>query len=89
MSYEGYRELLCVTGHYSAYDAYDDASPVCGVCGQAFRYMHGVDQTNGHDASDPACCNAPVVELGFDDIWREDHYGNRFAMKVKRLAPAR
>lgn len=87
MGYSGFKERLCIDGHYSAVDVWDVDQPAACVCGKAFRYSHGVDQTNGYDESHPSSCRAPKVEVGFDDIWHEDHHGNKYATKRHRYHP--
>jgi hypothetical protein len=87
MGYSGFTELLCLNGHYSGHDAYDDTPPACR-CGAAFRYSHGVDQTNGYDESHESTCRAPKVQIGTEDEWHMDPYLNRYAKVVPLFAPS-
>lgn len=87
MGYSGYREYLCTSGHYSAHDAYESDYNECPRCGASMAYVHGVDQTNGYDESEPYSCNAPKEEIGFDDVWHVDHHGNRYATKLVKFRP--
>ncbi len=94
MSYEGYQEKLCSNGHLShSSDTYGDfiesGSPlVCKFCASPFVFTHSVNETNGIEYDDDGVPYSetipyPFKETGFDDIWKEDHYGNKYA--VKRL----
>ena len=87
MGYSGFREYLCASGHYSTRDAYDDDLSKCPDCGGPLTHYHGVDQTNGYDESEPYSCCAPKEVIGFDDEWRTDHHGNRYAVKKVRFRP--
>lgn len=86
MSYEGYVEYLCERGHLSGADCYDDDLKVCR-CGAPMAFRHAVDQTNGEIDDDPHTMPAPVREIGFDDDWKNDHHGNRYAAKLVRYEP--
>lgn len=54
MSFEGHVNILCVNGHLSVLDAYDDLvwckdpakNYVCGNCGESMAYIQRVDDTN-------------------------------------------
>lgn len=87
MSYEGYTELLCDDGHYSAHDVYAVEIPIVCRCGKPFAYTHGVDQTNGYERGCKATYPAGKVKIGADDIWCEDHHGNRYAIERARYRP--
>lgn len=93
MSYEGYAEYLCVNGHHSSVDAYSDNLRWCNYCGEALRYRHAVDQTNGTSpaSKDPKCYtrSAPKTEIGADLLWRTDKFGNPYATEVFKYKPAR
>ena len=50
MSYEGYVQCLCVSGHYTTVDCYffDNFDTwCCPVCQKALAWRHHVDITNG------------------------------------------
>lgn len=83
MGYNGYTEYLCAKGHYSTCDCRDSLT-ACQTegCDAALTYRHAVDETNGLDENDPAACPAPKKEIGFQDAWHDDHYGNRYATKI-------
>ena len=88
MSYEGYVERLCETGHLSSFDFYpDDEMNVCAQCKKPFVFQHSVDQTNGIECDDdgapyPDTVGYPFEEAGFEDQWHTDHYGNKYATKI-------
>ncbi len=90
MSYEGYEEKLCENGHLSSCDAYKQKNiDTCGFCKKSFVFIHNVDETNGPFYLDdgtphPDTIPYPFKEIGFDDDWKEDYYGNRYAKKVPR-----
>lgn len=86
MSYEGSVEYLCANGHESGTDCYMDDLIVCR-CGAPITHRHAINHTNGEDPEDPSTMPAPVEEIGFDDVWHKDHYGNRYATKDMRFKP--
>ena len=86
MSYEGSIEFLCEKGHRSVIDCHE-AEPSACRCGAPLTYTHAIDYTNGEDADDPSTFPASRVEIGFDDIWKTDHYDNHYAIKDVRYAP--
>lgn len=47
MSYEGYRQYLCPTGHYWTVDCYEVDDRNCPVCGRLECWHNSVDTTNG------------------------------------------
>lgn len=87
MSYEGFNEQLCRNGHYSAQDCYADRPKSCPHCGASIAYSHAVDQTNGYSRRYSYSCKAKKQEIGFTDIWHEDHHGNRYATKLIQYEP--
>ena len=87
MSYEGYQEWLCTSGHYLARDAYEDAPPKCPHCRGALAYYHAVDQTNGEEEGNPSTLPAPKEQVGADDQWHMDHRGNRYVTPLERYRP--
>ena len=61
---------------------------VCNFCKAPFVFTHSINETNGIELDDdgvpyPETISYPFKETGFDDIWKEDYYGNKYA--VKRL----
>jgi len=66
MSYEGYREYLCSTGHHTVRDCNDDDPSECDICGGAITHWHSVDQTNGMIKGDPSTMRAPTVQIGIE-----------------------
>jgi hypothetical protein len=86
MSYEGSVEYLCEKGHRSATDCWTPVPTACR-CGAAITHQHSIDHTNGAIEDDPSTLPAPTEMIGFDDIWNEDHYGNRYATKHVRYRP--
>lgn len=89
MSYEGYEEFLCENGHYyTAACAFESESTAkCPHCKKKTKWWNAVDQTNGMDEDVPATMSAPKKEIGFDDKWKEDHYGNKYAVKILKFEP--
>ena len=88
MGYSGYEEILCARGHHSELGE-DDAIPeVCPHrdCNARVTRRHSVNTTNGYNRSYPSTCGAPKREIGFDDEWHQDHYGNKYAVKVPRYS---
>jgi hypothetical protein len=49
MSYEGYSQNLCTSGHLLEVDCYDDVPEKCEYCDCAFVFSHDVDNTNGEN----------------------------------------
>jgi hypothetical protein len=88
MSYEGFEEYLCKSGHYATFDAYSEAPKQC-PCGEPWAYVHSVDETNGVVKGCPATRPAPKRKKGADDFWHEDHYGNRYATQRVRYRPGK
>lgn len=86
MSYEGSVEYLCERGHRSVTDCWTDMPEKCR-CGAAIAHSHSIDSTNGDVEDDPHTRPAPVVEIGYDDVWKEDHHGNRYATRDVRYSP--
>ena len=85
MSFEGFDEYLCANGHYLSADV-RDAAPAC-PCGAPLSWHHLVDQTNGYDERHPSTRRGRLKEVGFDDVWHEDHHGNRYATKRPTFQP--
>ncbi len=90
MGYRGSEERLCENGHHMIWDTHNASYPnKCNVCGGKFAHWHSIDNTNGYYEDDPDTYQAAVREIGFTDEWKTDHYGNRYAVKHLRYAPAR
>lgn len=88
MSYEGCTEYLCGKGHYWNVDVYmEKDQEICPVCGGLPHYMHSINQTNGYEAGDPSTFSAATKQIGYEDEWREDHYGTRYAIKIPKYEP--
>lgn len=96
MSYEGYVEFLCPDGHHWEVDSgvlsYGEDAEVnqCVVCPQCKKkavWVCTVDQTNGADDELPETLPGWKHEIGFDDLWTTDHYGNKYAVKVMKYEP--
>ena len=88
MSYEGYVIFLCEEGHKSACDAYESIGDFCkhNNCNKPFVWSQGIDQTNGYYKDDPNTFERKLDVVGFDDIWKTDHYGNKYAIKLLKYA---
>ncbi|QIG77702.1 hypothetical protein EVB64_115 [Rhizobium phage RHph_TM61] len=83
MSYEGYGEYICLSGHYvKARDIYDHPETECAICKSGMKYYHSVDVTNGYDETSAMSCDAPKIVIGSDDWWQTDHYDNRYAQRI-------
>lgn len=87
MSFEGTEERLCIIGHYHALNVYTGFPEKCPNCHSPWGYRHLIDHTNGYDEEDPSTYSAEREESGFDDDWHEDHYGNKYAVKILRYKP--
>lgn len=94
MSYEGYEEYICLQGHYWSEDAYayygrdEEERPKCPHCQSQPCFHHAVDQTNGMIEDEPGTLPAPTEETGFEDDWQQDHYGNKYAVRIPLVKPA-
>lgn len=92
MSYEGYTEYICITGHVfnlSDYETgtYEFTIHVCPICRKRVEYQHNVDQTNGYDESNPDTYPAKTKIMKTIDVWNTDHYGNKYALKQNLFKP--
>lgn len=88
MSYEGYLEKLCSNGHYWSCDPPYPAegADCCRKCGENSVFTWEVDQTNGIEWDEngvviPHTTGFPFEIAGWEDVWCEDHYGNKYAVK--------
>lgn len=88
MSYEGYEQYICPNKHSWERDARSNDECVCPVCREAPEFYHDVETTNGVCESIPSSLPADMNEVGFEDDWRTDHYGNRYAIKIPHYVPA-
>lgn len=96
MSYEGYTEYICETGHTWGLGADELLSEeyltegslnLCPFCNKGPVFSHTVDCTNGMEWTDdgaliPGTAPYPFEEVSFEDVWHVDHYGNKFATKI-------
>jgi hypothetical protein len=87
MSYEGSEEFICSNGHYSVHNCYLGLPTKCPVCDSTSGHTHFIDETNGYEENDPSTYPAPSESVGFDDDWKVDHYGNRYAVKIHKYRP--
>lgn len=90
MSYEGYETFLCEKGHvwyHSAGLDYGEHGNTCSVCLNAPKWECSTDQTNGYYEDEPGTHPPSMREIGFEDQWHVDHYGNRYALKVMKYEP--
>jgi hypothetical protein len=95
MSYEGFTEYLCEDGHLSAKELFESYGATqeeiinhhtC-ECGKLFKWRWEVDLTNGFLEDYPQTRPGPKKEIGWDDVWHKDHYGNKYATKLHRFKP--
>lgn len=90
MSFEGYDEYICENKHYYGVNCYASCEvchPLCPVCHGVPLHWHLVDQTNGEWSNDPNTYPAKTKDVGFEDIWHVDHYGNNYATKRMLFEP--
>ncbi len=101
MSYSGYTEYLSEEGFYWVVDSFFESEKEnLGPNNSRPFYYHHVNQTNGYgeerryikenNLSEELSYfdeDAPKEEIGFIDIWHEDHYGNKFATKSFKYKP--
>lgn len=87
MSYEGYTEFLCERGHILSRDCMENDPAACDSCGAPIAWSHAVDCTNGYDETQPYTYPAPTDLIEREDVWHEDHYGNRYATLRPRFQP--
>lgn len=90
MSYEGYTQYICGGAHLWQEDDtghnYGDEK-LCPVCRREPLWSADVDLTNGERPELLYTMPAPVRELAPEDQWKVDHYGNRYAVRIKRYLP--
>lgn len=93
MSYEGFEEYLCVTGHYFCIDymevTYGEGVPKACKCGAPWKWFHRVDETNGHYDHDPSTFAALRDDTGdYTEEERLDRHGNKYMVKHELFKPA-
>ena len=86
MFYEGINEYICSEGHYSVEDIYY-SSGFCSVCNKSAVFCCSVDYTNGYEEDNPQTHYGTKEEISYDDVWKIDHYGNKYALKLKKYKP--
>lgn len=88
MSYEGYEVRLCCRGHRSVNEAYEPIDPDkcygADNCPHPIVWIQSVDITNGESETEPWTYPRKLEVHGFDDLPREDHYGNKYFVKAIR-----
>lgn len=74
MSYEGYYQLVCVSGHLNEVDAYDycQGEEMCRTCGAKIVWWNSVDTTNGSFCDCPAGDWAAGIIEGDPNICCDD-----------------
>lgn len=90
MSYEGFEEYICKSGHYFSFDAYQGFDPTkdsCPHCTQPVAYWRAVDETNGKEEDNPSSYPAELVEIGYEEVKHFDHLGNAYFTKNVLVAP--
>lgn len=83
MSFEGYYEYLTSDGQYMTRDVFDDLTEQ-EMDDLSIKYFRLVDTTNGYDEETE---EKNKIEIGYYDQWKTDHYGNKYAVKVKKYKP--
>lgn len=76
MSYEGIVEHITKDGQYLVTDAWEEEP-------EGVEWENRVDLTNGSSDED----YGEKEEIGFADQWKEDHYGNKYALRVPLYKP--
>ena len=91
MSYEGVEQFICPAGHFYEIDSralmYGDAVCECPVCTATPVWVCSVNYTNGYYEEGPQTYSGPRQEIGFEDDWKVDHYGNKYAVKILLFKP--
>jgi hypothetical protein len=87
MSYEGETEYLTKKGRYLVVSCHEGL-PVVDE-GDEIQYVHNIDYTNGYNPDESWAWPAEKEEIGFEDIWHEDHYGNKYATKKILYKPGK
>lgn len=96
MGYRGYEEVICVNGHYFREDAMLSIcqhpesmfqTQICPHCKAKLDVFHSVDETNGYDEGHHQTSDAPKELIGFHDIPKEDHRGNKYFDKIDIYKP--
>ena len=89
MSYEGFEERICKTGHYLMQDVYQDTLTTCPICDAEWQWYSLVDQTNGYEPNNPSTWPAPTEIAGIEELWKEDKYKNRYCIERKLYRPVK
>ena len=87
MSYEGYEEFICETGHYFTEDCYAPNPRKCIFCDSKIEWCNSVDQTNGIDEDIPQTMPAEIIYT-IGDEWKVDKYGNKYVVDRMSFKPA-
>lgn len=97
MGYKGYFQYIGECGHHWEIDssvfiygtkAEKEKALRCPVCGDHAHHLARVDETNGFEQEgDPLSWPAKMKEVGFTNVWHEDHYGNKYATKHPTYDP--
>lgn len=80
MSYEGQFWYITKRGKLVVTDCYDDGP-------EDAEYYASQDLTNGYEDGDISTHDPHYEIIGEEDVWHHDHYGNKYATKVKIYAP--
>lgn len=64
MSYEGYTQYVCITGHMGRCNCHETVPQFCSICNQAVTHEKSVDMTNGYEANNPHTHEAATEVIG-------------------------
>ena len=94
MGYSGYKEYLCEHGHHLVNDCMDEEiiGKQCILCAMQNRqsiikYWHSVDTTNGHEPENNYTYPARKMQIGTENSWKEDGFGNKYAETIEMYKP--
>ena len=71
MSYEGYREYVCETGHLLRVDCNEDDQSKCRICSAPFTHWKSVDMTNGYEPDNPSTHSGATEVIGSEEVITE------------------
>lgn len=71
MSYEGYKQLICETGHIVNIDCHDDDPQACRICGAVFTHSKSIDMTNGYEPENPYTHEGAREVIGVEEVVTE------------------